>query len=251
MRCGSTSPWGCAADVVPAGLSWDGYAAAWADLHGGVPLAGLPWLARGWLRLCYRVAVFLARLRVAPAGVTAAGLVLCLATPLPAVHPGGWPVLAGALVVLAAFADTVDGALAVVSGRTSRLGYLYDSLADRVGEAAWLLALYLVGVPLPVLLGCGGLAWLHEYARARAVAAGMAEVGSVTVAERPTRVVAVTAALLGAGLAGGFGPAGSGNGLGLGPAAGVATMVTVIWAVLGLVGAAQLLRAIHRHLARR
>jgi len=221
---------------------WDRYTRQWARLHGGVPVAGLPPVVRGWLRLGYRLAAPLGRAGVVPAAVTAAGLLLCLATPLVAVRHGGWPVLAGALVVLAAVADTVDGALAVVTGRTSRLGYLYDSLADRVGEAAWLLALYPLGVPVPLLVGCGALAWLHEYARARATAAGMAEVGAVTVAERPTRVIVATAALVCAGVAGLVRPDLAGL---------AATVATGVGTALGLVGAAQLLRAVHRALAGR
>ena len=50
-------------------------------------------------------------------------------------------------MLLAAVADSVDGAVAVVTGRTTRLGYVYDSVADRLGEVAWLLAFWLVGAP--------------------------------------------------------------------------------------------------------
>jgi hypothetical protein len=51
------------------------------------------------------------------------------------------------LVLLSAVADTVDGAVAVIAGRATRLGQVDDSLADRLGEACWLVALWLVGAP--------------------------------------------------------------------------------------------------------
>ena len=95
-----------------------------------------------------------------------------LATPFVAVGRGAWLFAAAGLVLLSALADTADGAVAVMTGRTTRLGGFYDSLADRVSEAAWLLALWLVGAPGVLVTACGALAWLHEYARARSVAVG-------------------------------------------------------------------------------
>ena len=42
--------------------------------------------------------------------------------------------LAAVLVVVAAIADTVDGALAVVRSHATKLGYVDDSVVDRIGE---------------------------------------------------------------------------------------------------------------------
>ena len=223
-------------------LSWDQYATRWSGLHGGVdPRDGSP-LVRGWLRLAYGVGRFLARLGVRPATVTVAGLLLCGLVPL-TVRAGRFgPVLGAVLVVLSTVADSADGAVAVITNRVTRLGYVYDSVADRLGEVAWLVALWLLGVPAWLVIITGGLAWLHEYLRARATAAGMKEIGAVTVAERPTRAIVVTAGLLLAGV---------GGIVSHDLAVGTATMATAIWLLLGAVGLLQLIAAMHAAFAAR
>jgi phosphatidylglycerophosphate synthase len=172
--------------------TWEQYAAGWRDLHGGYdPRTGSP-VVRYWLRLAYVLGSAAARAGATPTVVTGAGLALSVGVPLAA----RIPLLAALLVLLSAVADTVDGAVAVLTGRASRAGYVYDSLADRLSEACWLVALWRLGVPGWLLLGCGAVCWLHEYVRARAAAAGMSEVGVVTVAERPTRIILTVAALV-------------------------------------------------------
>jgi CDP-diacylglycerol--glycerol-3-phosphate 3-phosphatidyltransferase len=209
-------------------VRWDGYAERWSELHGGYDPRRASTLVRGWLRLAYEISRQLAKTPIGPGTVTTAGLVLSAAVPLVAWPGGAWLPVSAVLVVLAALADTVDGALAVVTGRTSRLGQVYDSVADRLAEAAWLVALLLAGAPA-WLAAMGGISWLHEYVRARATVAGMAEVGTVTVAERPTRVI-VTA-------------------FGLAAMAGwAATVATAVWVVLGGIGLIQLHAAVRRAL---
>jgi CDP-diacylglycerol--glycerol-3-phosphate 3-phosphatidyltransferase len=124
----------------------------------------------------------------------------------------------------------------VLTNRVSRLGYVYDSVADRLGEAAWLVALWLLGVPAWLALAAGAAAWLHEYLRARATAAGMREIGVVTVAERPTRAIVVTVGLLLGGLAGAAGRP---------LVAGTATLAAAVLLLLGVVALGQLVVAVH------
>lgn len=221
-------------------LDWDGYAVAWARLHGGFdPRIATPVVA-GWLRMSYQIGSVLARLRMSPMAVTVGGVLLCAATPLAVLRqPDG--VLAGAaLVLLAGVADSVDGAVAVISGRTTRLGYVYDSLADRVGEAFWLLAFWLVGAPGVLVVAAGAFSWLHEYLRARSVSAGMREIGTVTTGERPSRVAAAFVGLLLAGVTGLIRPD---------LAAGVVTVVAAVWVLLAVFGLSQLLAAVRRSLS--
>ncbi len=183
-------------------LTWEQYATAWAKLHGGFdPRAASP-VVRGWIRLAYAGGTLLGRLRVAPTAVTVVGLLLCLAVPVAAARGPAGALGAAVLVLLAGAADALDGAVAVATRRTSRLGFVYDSVADRIGEAAWLAAFWVAGAPGGLVVVGGAVSWLHEYVRARAVAAGMAEVGVVTVAERPTRVSVALVGLLLAGAAG-------------------------------------------------
>ncbi len=225
-----------------ASVSWDRYAEAWAGLHGGAdPRQARP-LVRGFLRTSFRIAALADRLRVRPGLVTVVGLLACLMVPVLARRGDGAPLFAAALVLLASVCDTADGALAVLTGRATRLGYVYDAIADRLGEACWLVALWLVGVPTQVALVAGGVTFLHEYARSRANAAGMSELGAVTLGERPTRVVLTVTGLVLATVLRPVDPAVPG---------GVATVVTATWVVLGSIGLVQLFAAIHHKLAGR
>jgi phosphatidylglycerophosphate synthase len=179
-------------------MGWDDYVTAWSGLHGGFdPRTSSP-VVRGWVRSAYRIGVLLGRGRIAPTTVTVAGLLLCVAVPVVIGCAGPAGMAVGALLVLlAAVADGLDGAVAVITGRVTRAGHVYDSVADRLGEAAWLTAFWLAGAPAWLVVGAGATSWLHEYLRARATIAGMTEIGVVTVGERPARVsVAVTALLL-------------------------------------------------------
>jgi phosphatidylglycerophosphate synthase len=216
--------------------TWEEYASGWQELHGGYdPVTGSPFV-RGWLRLAYVSGRSVARLGATPTAVTGAGLVLSAGVPAVSWLAPGGPFVGAALVLLSAVADTVDGAVAVITGRTSRLGQVYDCLADRASEACWLVALWLLGVPVWPLAICGGLAWLHEYLRARAAVAGLEGVGVVTVAERPTRIMLVVAALVLAGSV---------------PAdlrAATATAITGVWALLAVVGFGQLFVTVRRSL---
>ena len=123
------------------------------------------------------------------------------------------------------------GALLQVHSSMSRLGYVYDSVADRLGELAWLVAFWLAGAPGWLVVATGAASWLQEYARARATAAGMSEIGVVTVAERPTRVLVAVFGLLAAFVL---------------PT--LITVATVVWLTLALIAGTQLAIAIRRAL---
>lgn len=222
-------------------LSWDAYAAGWAALHFGVDPRRSSAFVRGWLRLSYVVGRGLARVGVRPGAVTLLGLLFSAAVP-PVVVFRGWFFFAGAaLVLLAAIADSTDGAVAVMTARASRLGAFDDGLADRLSEAAWLLGVWLVGGHGVLVAACGAASWLHEYVRARAGASGMADIGVVTVNERPTRVIAVIGALVLGGLTWMINPR-------LVP--GTVTVVLAIWLVFALLGLIRLVAVVRRTLHR-
>jgi CDP-diacylglycerol--glycerol-3-phosphate 3-phosphatidyltransferase len=188
-----------------------------------------------WLRAGYRTGRVLTRLKVRASVVTTVGLVLNAAVPVVIVWHGYWPLVGAGLVLLSGVADTVDGAVAVITNRVTRLGYVYDSVADRLGEAAWLIAFWLAGVPGWLAVLCLTLAWLHEYIRARATAAGMAELGGITLGERPTRLVLIVIGLVLAGVAGLVAPD---------LPAGALTIVAAILALLSVIGLIQLISAV-------
>jgi phosphatidylglycerophosphate synthase len=221
-------------------VTWAEYAAAWSRLHGGFdPTTASP-VVRGWVRLAYRGGSLLGHLRVGPTAVTTAGLVLCVAVPFAVLLGPGGLLLGGLIVLLASFADGLDGAVAVVTGQVTKIGYVYDSVADRLGEAAWLVAFWLAGVPGWLVVAAGAVSWLHEYGRARATAGGMRELGAVTLGERPTRVSVAISGLIVGGVAGLIHESWGTT---------VLIVAAAAWLALALIGLAQLAVAIRRELA--
>jgi phosphatidylglycerophosphate synthase len=182
----------------------------------------------------------MARTGIAPDTITVIGLLISAAVPVVVLVGRWWLFVAAGLVLVSAIADSLDGAVAVITGRTSRVGAFSDAMADRLSEAAWLLALWLYGVPGILVVGCGALAWLHEYARARATASGLRGIGVVTVAERPTRVILVVVALVLGGLTAFYSHR---------LAAGAMTVVVSLWTVLGVLALARLYTTIRATLS--
>jgi phosphatidylglycerophosphate synthase len=182
-------------------LSRDDYFDGWRDLHGGYdPRSNV--LVRRWLSLSYAVARLPARAGIAPDVLTVVAVLVSLAACAPAAAGSLWPVLAAAVVVASGLLDNVDGAVALLTGRSTRWGFVLDSVGDRVSDLAYVAALWLAGSPPEICIAGGAVMFLQEYLRARAGAAGMSEVGVVTLWERPTRVIVTAAFLLCAGLFG-------------------------------------------------
>ncbi|MER7009651.1 CDP-alcohol phosphatidyltransferase family protein [Dactylosporangium sp. NPDC000555] len=182
----------------PEPLGWDGYCERWSETHGGYDPRLAPAPVRGWLRLCHRLGAGLVRLGVrSPGAITSIGLLFSAVVPVAAAVPAG-PLVAAILVLLSALADTLDGVVAVIAARATRLGQVYDAVADRLAEAAWLIAFTLLGAPAWLAGASGAVMWLHEYVRARAAVAGMGDIGTVTIAERPIRILITIFGLLAA-----------------------------------------------------
>ena len=209
-----------------------GYLDRWSATHGGYdPRTGSAF-ARGWLTLVHALARPLARRGVQPDVVTLSSVWLAGLVVLLAELDEGWAVLAGVLLVVSGLLDSLDGCLAVLEDRTTRWGYVLDSVVDRLSDALYLLAAVAVGCPPALAVGTGFACVLLEYLRARAGNAGGDEVGRITIAERPTRVLVLAPTIALAGLA-------------PGPVAAVGTAVLL---GLTLVGLGQLGVAVRRQL---
>ncbi len=207
------------------------YFRRWAQLHGDYdPAAHL--LSRTWLTTVYAVARHCRG--VPPLCITAAGVVVAIAVPLLAAR--GWVVLAAVAVLASGFLDSLDGAVAVGTARDTRLGFVLDSVADRVSDTAYVLAFFVLGAPGWLCATAAGLCALQEYLRARAAAAGMTEIGIVTVFERPTRIVLAAVVLAG----------GAVPGMSIHAVVGAGATA---WAALAAAGLGQLTRAVHRALS--
>ncbi len=147
-----------------------------------------------------------------------------------------WWLLAGIVATAGAAFDMFDGAVARVTGTTSKLGAFLDSTFDRWGEAV---------VYLGIVIGCSragfetgvwlataamGSAFMVSYARARAESLGFAPgkgMAAVGLAPREVRVVILGIGLIGAGLTGGVTPGATGRTILGGALAVIAILATV------------------------
>jgi len=214
-------------------LDRDAYFGRWTELHGGYDPAAQA-LSRTWLTAVHAVACRCGP--IPPAAVTVAGLLVAAAVPVLALGAGPLPALLAAVaVLLSGLLDSLDGAVAVTFGRDTRLGFVLDSLADRIADSAYVVALWVLGAPGWLCVLAGAVTALQEYIRARAGAAGMSGIGVVTVWERPTRIV-LAAVLLALSAVpavpdGTFATAGAGG-----------------WSLLAVIGVVQVLAAVRREL---
>jgi len=146
----------------------------------------------------------LARTRVTPNALTAAGVSLCLAAAVIVPFENRNHLLyywLGAVVfVVGSVLDILDGALARAGGKSTPFGAFLDSTTDRVGEGAMLAAIGLVfaragndtAVVFTVVAVAGS--FLVPYVRAKAEALGLR--GDVGLGSRAERVVVITAGLV-------------------------------------------------------
>ncbi len=160
----------------------------WSELHGGVEIQGV---IKGWLTISFAIARVLNFFRITPNIVTTVGL---LASVL--IYFTSYTSQLIALVIFSLICDGVDGSLAIYADRTSKFGELYDSIADRLSEAFWLMGATFVGVPVRWAIAIWVLGATQEYARARLASLGYTEIGVVTPTERPVRAIFVIAVTL-------------------------------------------------------
>lgn len=160
----------------------------WSELHGGVEVQGVIAL---WLRISFWIARVLAFFRLTPNIVTTIGMLSSFL-----IYYTTYTSQLIGLVIFSLICDGVDGSLAIYRNKTSKFGELYDSIADRITEAFWLMGATFVGIPLRWAIAIWVLGATQEYARARLASLGYSEIGIVTPAERPVRAIFVIAITL-------------------------------------------------------
>jgi CDP-diacylglycerol---glycerol-3-phosphate 3-phosphatidyltransferase len=159
---------------------------------------------RGARRLASQSITSLARTRISPNALTAAGVTLCIAASALVYFEHRdellyyW--LGAALFVVGSILDILDGALARAGGKSTPFGAFLDSTTDRVSEGFMLGAIALVfmrdghELALAVCIAAVGGSFLVSYTRARAEALGLR--GDVGIGSRAERVVVITAGLV-------------------------------------------------------
>jgi len=131
-----------------------------------------------------------ARLEPSPTAWTIVGLAIA-GLAAAAYSTGGLSgeVLGGVLVLVAGWFDIVDGAVARVTGRTSKRGAFLDSTLDRVAEVALFAGILVGGYSTPPLvLVALSLSLLVSYTRAKGDALGVTLSG-VGIGERSERLL--------------------------------------------------------------
>jgi CDP-diacylglycerol---glycerol-3-phosphate 3-phosphatidyltransferase len=112
----------------------------------------------------------------------------------------GYARVGGLLSLLSGLPDMLDGAVAKATGRNSRRGAFFDSVVDRLSDAAVLAGIVWLGAttnqPRVVVLAAMvmALSLIVSYVKARAESLGYE--CNVGIAERPERVVVLGIALL-------------------------------------------------------
>jgi CDP-diacylglycerol--glycerol-3-phosphate 3-phosphatidyltransferase len=158
----------------------------------------------GVRRLAKRSVSGLARTRITPNALTAAGVTLCLTAavlvPFESRDKLLFYWLGASVFVVGSVLDILDGALARAGGRSTPFGAFFDSTTDRVGEGAMLAAIGLVftraGNDIAVVFTIVAVAgsFLVPYVRAKAEALGLR--GDVGLGSRAERVVVITGGLV-------------------------------------------------------
>ncbi|ROZ84130.1 CDP-alcohol phosphatidyltransferase family protein [Gordonia sp. OPL2] len=215
----------------------------WSRMHGHIDPRTSVWI-KGWVVLSHRIARPLSRLGVSPNVITVCGVVLTMTAVGIATAGRWWPALAALLIVVGAVLDGVDGALAAQRHSTGGWGTVLDTLADRCCDLLLVAMLILLGAPLWSGIVIGVATLLLESVRATAQTTGMVGPGTLTVWERPSRVVLAVLGAAGAAVlwwAGGW----SAGRFGMTPDPRLyVTGLGALGAVLSVVGLIQLLVAI-------
>jgi phosphatidylglycerophosphate synthase len=158
----------------------------------------------GVRRLAARSMEGLARTRVSPNALTAAGVLLCIAASAIVYFEYRGELLAfwlgATLFVVGSVLDILDGALARRSRKATPFGAFLDSTIDRVGEGFMLGAIALVfardgnEVALAFAIAAIGGSFLVIYTRDRAESLGLR--GDVGIGSRAERVVVIVSGLV-------------------------------------------------------
>jgi CDP-diacylglycerol---glycerol-3-phosphate 3-phosphatidyltransferase len=158
----------------------------------------------GVRRLASRSMEGLARTRVSPNALTAAGVSLCIVAAFVVSFEYRNEILAywvgAALFTVGSILDILDGALARRSRKATPFGAFLDSTTDRIGEGFMLGAISLVfardGNEVALAFAVAALAgsFLVSYTRSKAEALGLK--GDVGIGSRAERVVVIVSGLV-------------------------------------------------------
>jgi CDP-diacylglycerol--glycerol-3-phosphate 3-phosphatidyltransferase len=165
-------------------MTFESYLAQWQTLHGG---AEPSWLVVRWLKLAFWLSTPF--LRLTPNAITSLPILLLLLV-VPGVATNSMWYLAGAIsIFLVGLLDSFDGMVAVRTNRVTAWGAYLDAMADRLVDVLIGVMLIAAGANVLVISLAFTISLIHEYMRARAQGVGYLEVGLISVAEKPVRLI--------------------------------------------------------------
>lgn len=206
-------------------MTFQEYLREWSRLHGSASPTGL---VRVWLRIAFSCATPIIRLN--PNFITASALLPMAAAIYLVQQPNPKYAVASFLVLLVGFIDNFDGIVAVRTKRVTNWGAFLDAVVDRIIDICIGVSFFAIGAPLELVILAVSLALIHEYMRARAGGLGYHNSATITVAEKPTRIALGVMFLIASAV---FPKS----------ASDLATVATISWIAVGVLGFAQLMRA--------
>lgn len=168
------------------------YLLQWSKVHGFSPGSEVAGVARWYLSLNFYLVQPLVFLKLSPNLVTLIGPLLAAGV---LVSEGD--LLIALLVFASLLVDGFDGAVALIRGKSSSLGAVWDAVVDRITELLWVGALYYAGISPALLLVIWVLVATQEYGRAKLNHLAGNTLGVVTICERPVRGLLVSLGFLG------------------------------------------------------
>jgi len=152
-------------------------------------------LRRAVSRVVEPVARFMASAGFSPNHVTLLSLLLSLAA-FTSLYFYRNPLLYAAMLLLAGLMDVVDGTMARLYGRTTKLGAFLDSTLDRVSDFLAILPLTRLNFSGEAVAALIAVSMLISYARARGEALGLRfeSVGLIERAERLLLLISIAVA---------------------------------------------------------
>ena len=168
------------------------YLLQWSKVHGFSPGSEVAGVARWYLSLNFYLVQPLVFLKLSPNLVTLIGPLLAAGALV-----SERDFLIALLVFGSLLVDGFDGAVALIRGKSSSLGAVWDAVVDRITELLWIGALYYAGISPALLLVIWVLVATQEYGRAKLNHVAGNTLGVVTICERPVRGLLVSLGFLG------------------------------------------------------
>ncbi len=208
-------------------MTFDEYLVTWSTLHSN---AQPSLLVRCWLRVAFFVSTPF--VRFGPNSVTVMGVIFM--SVVVAISPDS-PAIAALCLPFVGLLDNIDGIVAVRSSRVSAYGAFLDSIADRIVDILSVAIFVRLGAHVYVGICALMTTVIHEYMRARALSLGAKDVGVISIAEKPTRIIVTAIGLVAVAVLGDH-------------RTNVSDYVLYLWCTIGVIGLLQLWPALKKQL---